>query len=69
MLGKNGSSLPFVSLRLTEHVSQYCRLKSLKSREDKLAEWTAIYNLTLCSVVIVLYSVSIEKNLQGNSFS
>jgi len=65
MLGKNVSSLPFVSLRLTEHVSQYCRLKSLRSREDKIAEWNAIYNLTLCNVIIVLYSMTIKITYKG----
>jgi hypothetical protein len=65
MIGKNVSSLPFVSLRLTERVSQDCRLKSLRSREDKMAEWTAIYNLTPSNVVIVLYSMSIEITYKG----
>jgi hypothetical protein len=65
MLGKNVYSLPFVSLRFTEHVSQYGRLKSLRSREDKIANWTAIYNLTLCKVIIILYSKSIEITYKG----
>jgi hypothetical protein len=65
MLGKHASSLQFVSLRLTEHVSQHCRLKSLGSREDKIAERTAIYILTICNVIIVLYSMSFEIYYKG----
>jgi len=65
MLDKNVSSLPFVSLRWTELVSHCCRLKSLRSREDKIAEWTAIYILTLCTVIIDLYSMSNKITYKG----
>jgi len=61
MFGKKISSLSFVSLHLTEHVS----LKSLRSREDKIAEWTAIYNVTLYNVIIAVYSISIEITNKG----